>query len=126
RIFDNRCEAWAYGPVYPEVYSKYKSFGRAPIIIDEADLSTSLDSSITDIIDFVLSQFAIYNGVTLKDLSHAEAPWKNAHAGYGTKEHCTELISHESITDYFTAVHKKFNLSKESGVKKYISSLGVM
>lgn len=126
RLFDNRCEAWIYGPVYPEIYNKYKSFGKAQIIIDEANLSDSLDSSITDIIDFVLSQFAIYNGVTLKDLSHAEAPWKNAHAGYAAKEHCTEQISHEAITDYFTAIHKKYNLSKDSGVKKYIASLGII
>lgn len=126
RIFENRCEAWAYGPVYPEIYDKYKSFEGRRIIVDKADLSAEIDNKYRDVIDYVISNFAIYNGVTLKDLSHAELPWRKAHEGYGQKERCEEEITHESITEYFMMVHKKYDLSKESGVKKYIASLGVM
>ncbi len=126
RIFDNRCEAWTYGPVYPEIYEKYKSFGGNQIKVDQSDLSGSLKEEYRRVIDFVLSQFAIFNGVTLKDLSHAEDPWKNAHAGYGSKERCEEIITHDAITEYFTRVNQKYDLSKESGVKKYIASLGVL
>ncbi|MBE5845171.1 MAG: DUF4065 domain-containing protein [Butyrivibrio sp.] len=126
RAFDNRCEAWTYGPVYPEIYEKYKSFGRSQIIVDQIDLSDDLDPQMREVIDFVLTNFAIYNGVTLKDLSHSEAPWQNAHSGYSEKEHCTELISHEAITEYFSSVHQKYDLSKEIGVKRYIESLGVI
>lgn len=126
RIFDNRCEAWMYGPVYPEIYEKYKSFGSAVILVDNADLSDSLSADVREVIDFVLSQYAIYNGVTLKDLSHSEEPWKAAHEGYGEKEHCTEEISHEAIAKYFGKVNEKYDLSNEAGVKKYIASLGVL
>lgn len=126
RIYDDRCEAWTYGPVYPSIYEKYKSFGKSQIVVDEIDLTDSLDESVRTVIDFVLGNYAIYNGVTLKDLSHAESPWKDAHAGYGQKEHCTEQISHEAITEYFTNIHKKYNLSTEDGVKRYIASLGVL
>lgn len=126
RIFDNRCEAWTYGPVYPDVYEKYKSFGKNQIHVDEIDLSNDIEEKYRKVIDFVLSQFAIYNGVTLKDLSHAEDPWKNAHAGYGEKERCEEIITHEAITLYFNDVNSHFDLSKESGVRDYIASLGVI
>ncbi|MCR4611013.1 MAG: DUF4065 domain-containing protein [Lachnospiraceae bacterium] len=126
RIFDNRCEAWMYGPVYPEIYDKYKSFGSALIQVDEIDLSGELDERYRKVIDFVLNQFAIYNGVTLKDFSHAEDPWKKAHAGYGQKERCEEVITHEEITEYFTRMHDIFDLSTELGVRKYIESLGVI
>lgn len=126
KIYDNRCEAWMYGPVYPEIYEKYKVFGSSQIEVDCIDLSNSLSSDIRRVIDFVLSQFAIYNGVTLKDLSHSEAPWINAHNGYGEKEHCTEAITHDAIADYFTAMNEKYDLSTEKGVKKYISSLKVV
>lgn len=126
RIFDNRCEAWMYGPVYPEIYEKYKSFGSSQILVDKIDLSDSLSAEVREVIDYVLNQYAIYNGVTLKDLSHSEDPWKDAHEGYGEKEHCTEEISHEAIAEYFNRVNESFNLRTEAGVKKYIASLGVL
>lgn len=126
RIFDNRCEAWAYGPVYPEIYDKYKSFKGEQIRVDQIDLSNDLDKKYRDVIDYVLGLFAIYNGVTLKDLSHAETPWKNAHEGYGDKERCEEIITHEAISEYFMGVNERFDLSSEMGVKKYIASLGVI
>ncbi len=85
-----------------------------------------MTKTIEKVIDFVLGNFAIYNSMILKDLSHAESLWKNAHAGYGTKEHCTEQISHDAITEYFSAVNNKFDLSTDEGVKQYISSLGVV
>lgn len=126
RIFNERCEAWAYGPVYPKIYSKYKSFGKSQIIVDEIDLTDCLDENVKNIIDFVLGKFAIYNGVTLMDLSHSESPWKDAHSGYGKKEHCTEMITHDAITEYFSAVNEKYDLSTDDGVKNYIASLGVI
>ncbi len=126
RIFDDRCEAWAYGPVYPKIYEKYKSFGGERITVDMVDLSEYIADKYQRVIDYVLGNYAIYNGVTLKDLSHAEEPWKKAHEGYGEKEHCEEEITHESITDYFSRVHKKYDLSKDGGVRKYIASLKVI
>ena len=126
RIFDNRCEAWAYGPVYPKMYEKYRSFKGNQIIVDKTDLSEDISAKHRDVIDYVLSQYAIYNGVTLKDLSHAEDPWKKAHEGYREKEKCEEEITHESRPEYFSGIHKTYDLSKESGVKQYIASLGVI
>lgn len=126
RMFDNRCEAWAYGPVYPEIYEKYKLFGKEQIHVDPIDLSDELEERYRNLIDYVLNLFGIFNGVTLKDLSHAEEPWKKAHAGYGDMERCEEVITHESITEYFASVNKRFDLRDELSVKKYIMSLGVI
>ncbi len=126
RIFDSHCEAWMYGPVYPEIYEKYKSFGGNSIKVDKIDLSEDISEELRELIDYVLGLFAIYNGVTLKDLSHSEAPWINAHAGYGEKEHCREVISHEAIVEYFSDVNSQFGLNSKQGVKKYIASLNVI
>lgn len=126
QIYNSRCEAWMYGPVYPDIYEKYKSFGNSQIVVDMVDLSESIPTEVRKVIDFVLRQFAIYNGVTLKDFSHSELPWINAHTGYGEKEHCTEAITHEAIADYFMEMHRKYNLSTDEGVRAYIASLGVV
>lgn len=65
-IIEDDCEAWAYGPVLPEIYEKYKSFGSD--VIDDYDESIEYGSLLTDeeikIIDFVVECFGIYNGST--------------------------------------------------------------
>jgi uncharacterized phage-associated protein len=34
-LFEDRMEAWKYGPVIPVVYWKYRSFVAAPICLEE-------------------------------------------------------------------------------------------
>lgn len=126
QLYSNRCEAWMYGPVYPEIYEKYKVFGGNQITVDKMNFDGVLDKKYRQVIDFVLNHFAIFNGTTLRDLSHAEKPWRDAHLGYYDTERCEEEITHESIVDYFSSMNKKFNLMSEEGIKKYIDSLNVI
>ena len=126
QIFNDRCEAWTYGPVYPDIYEKYKSFRSEPIEVEKVDFSSVLTLEIQNVINYVLENFAIYNGIALKDLTHAEKPWIDAHAGYGEKEKCEEEITHQSITEYFEGVSKKYDLTNCKGVRRYIASLGVL
>lgn len=125
-LFSNRCEAWKLGPVYRDIYEKYKVFGKEQIIIDKLDMTEVLDEKHRELVDYVLKHFGIFNGVTLKDLTHSEEPWIDAHAGYLYDERCEEEISHESIKKYFEKINKKFDLTKDTGVKDYIESLGVI
>ena len=126
QIYNNRCEAWMYGPVYPEIYEKYKSFGGNQIIVDAVDLSAELEDKYRKVIDYVLKLFGIFNGFTLKELSHNETPWKEAHKGYAEGERCEEVITHDAIKDYFLSVDKKYDIKNEAGAKAYIVSLGVI
>lgn len=126
RVFNNRCEAWKLGPVYRDVYEKYKVFGSNQIVIDKVDMSKVLDEEHRKLVDFVLKHFAIFNGFTLKEMTHAEEPWTEAHRGYSIDERCEEQITHEAIQKYFEKIDEKFNLSTDIGVKKYIESLGVI
>ena len=126
RLFQSRCEAWKLGPVYREIYEKYKIFGREQIVIDKIDTNDILSKRHRDIADYVLKHFGIFNGVTLKDLTHSEEPWINAHSGYADEEICEEEISHEAITDYFVKIDNIYNLKEDKGVKAYIESLGVI
>lgn len=126
QLFNNRCEAWKLGPVYRDIYEKYKVFGSDQIVIDKSDTSDILDEKHRNLVDYVLKHFAIFNGYTLKELTHAETPWIEAHSGYALDERCEEQITHESIKDYFEKVNNKYKLNTDKGVKKYIGSLGVM
>ena len=122
-IYDTPAQAWMYGPVYRSVYNKFQSFGGSPIIVEKKDYRATLGKEVVDVIDYVLDHFGMYNGTTLKEFTHLEKPWLDSHSGYGEKEPCEEIISHESIKEYFEEMNHKYHLTQKEGVEKYIASL---
>lgn len=124
-IFDGACEAWAYGPVFPAIYAKYKGFGDSliPSIDLDADFFSKLDSEDKRIIDYILDNFGRLNGKVLMDITHMEAPWNNARLGLEAYEPSNNVISDESIKRYYKSINDKYDLSKREGVNSYIDDL---
>ena len=127
-LLDEECEAWIYGPVFPSIYEKYKKFGKEVIQaeIAEIDYENLLNNEERMVCDFVLQCFGIYNGGVLRELTHCEMPWKLAREGLGDMQPCANVISNESIFNYFMNMDKEFNLHKKNGVENYIKSLHVI
>jgi uncharacterized phage-associated protein len=68
--FDANFEAWPHGPVEPEIYKKYKDFGRNPVSVSEApDLDEPL-------LDFIMDSYSVYSAIELSKTTHMESPWK--------------------------------------------------
>ena len=121
-IFNSQCEAWIHGPVYPEIYEKFKEFGRNQIeYLNDCSGNWNLlcDDELA-VIDKVLKVFGIYNGKFLEELTHKEMPWINARSGYKDDQICNEVISLESITAYFEGVKNQYCLEEISQMKNYI------
>ena len=128
-LFEERCEAWIHGPVFKKIYFKYKIFGNQTLEIEKdqnIEENMKLNESERQVVDFVLSNFAIYNGTILREMTHKEKPWKLARKGLSENERSQQLISDESIFDYFKKMDEIYSLKKENGVKEYIDSLKVM
>lgn len=126
-MFAEDCEAWIHGPVYPEVYDLFKDFKYNPIDdVRFAILDGTVDELTKDeqkVIDLVVNTFGIYSGKVLERITHNETPWKNARKGYGDGIPSKEPLSKESIKTYYELVNKKYNISSEDGLKKYIRDM---
>ncbi len=96
-LFENRIEAWTYGPVIPEVYRKYKVFGKNPIFSDQNDIDMSVFSADeADVLYDVMREFGQYTGSKLVALTHQPGtPWSDAN----TRGEL--VISQSAIRDYF-------------------------
>ncbi len=71
KLFDAHFEAWPYGPVEPDIYKKYKSFGKKPIVATETvELNVPL-------LDFILDSYSVYSAIELYKTTHLEEPWKS-------------------------------------------------
>ena len=127
-ILREECEAWVHGPVFVKIYEKYKSFGREPIRNEyqEIEFDKLLTVDEINLCNYVLENFAIYNGSILREFTHKEKPWIEAREGLGETERCTNIILDSSIESYFNKIDNNYNLKKKEGVLSYIKSLNVI
>lgn len=63
-------EAWPFGPVFPELYSKLRKFGKEPIRAVVGEKLTELDSVSEFILDMVYSEHGNKSGWTLSNMTH--------------------------------------------------------
>ncbi len=126
-IFEENCEAWVHGPVYPEVYYLFKDFKYNPIDDVRFTMLDGAEEILTEqnrhIIDLVVNTFGIYGGKTLENITHNENPWKSARNGCGDDVPLRDQLSKETMKAYFKLKHEEFNFDSERGVKNYIQSM---
>ena len=125
-LFIEDCEAWAHGPVFRDVYDVFKSFKYNPI--DDTRFAmfqnrfNELSDNVQRVINLVVESFGMYSGKTLERITHGEAPWKDARANCLPDEPSNEVISKESIKQYFSEVTKKYDIGSVEGIRSYINS----
>lgn len=114
QCFEEKIEAWDFGPVVPEAYREYKQFGSGDIpsisyIIDfdgediwESKVIKYKDNVISEPdkqrIESVVDKFADYSATDLVSITHAQTPWKVAY-----KKGQNNEITIDSIKGFFDA-----------------------
>ncbi|MCK5413049.1 MAG: SocA family protein [Candidatus Pacebacteria bacterium] len=98
-LFSDNIEAWAYGPVIPSVYGKYKKNGSNPII-SEKDKST-ISQEDKESLQKIWDAFGGYSASRLVDITHAHSPWKEA------SQTSNQIISQKSLKEYYTPLLNK-------------------
>lgn len=95
-LFDSRIEAWAHGPVVPVLYKLYKDHGANGIPAPEDFNLEIYDPADRMILDDVYDYYGQYSAWRLREMTHLEAPWKNAY-----ERDMNNTITHEALTDFF-------------------------
>lgn len=105
QLFSSPIEAWANGPVVRKLYAKHRlKFEVRPGEFG-GDLGT-LTQKQRDTIDGVLSFYGDKSSQWLSDLTHREAPWRDARrrAGLAPGERGTEKITLGAMHDYYSSI----------------------
>lgn len=119
-LFEDDCQAWVHGPVYVNIYEKYKEFKSANISIDiDYDIEDIIVDEKREILDVIIKYFGYYNGKALEKMSHYETPWINARKGLLPTENSNNIINKEDIKDYFEKVKNKYDMLNILDIKKY-------
>ena len=99
-LFNEDFEAWANGPVCPQLYDKTK--GKYAV---NAEDETGGEGNLTEeqklTIDSVLDYYGDHNAQWLSQLTHLEDPWMQARAGVPKGAGCNNTITKESMALYY-------------------------
>jgi len=98
-LFHERIEAWANGPVVPELYAEHK--GKFKVKTWKKGDPKRLSAKQKESIDAVLKYYGDRPSQWLGDLTHREAPWLDARKGLGPGERGSQVISHASMAEYY-------------------------
>ena len=99
-LFSDPIEAWKYGPVVNNVWSRYSGVGHAPILTAKApppELEPATEEFLCQVADF-LSPFP---ALQLSRATHKEAPWVNAFAKPKFHPFDNNPISVDAMRDWF-------------------------
>lgn len=78
-LFEDCFRAWPYGPVLPEIYKEYSSYGSSPIVEKYPELDMSAFFPIQSFLDSGIDFLRAKSPWDLVKLSHAEnSPWSRA------------------------------------------------
>ena len=103
-LFKNRIEAWAGGPVVPDLFKAHR--GKYVVNIDAMDFSrppSPLSPLEKNIIDHVIDRIGSMSGSELSQLSHSERPWIDAREGLEPGERSDRQITNEAIYSYYSS-----------------------
>lgn len=112
--FDDRIEAWDFGPVVPKAYHEYKMFGslNIPTVTSYIDFNSE-DIWKSGVIEYnenvilkkdrediasVIEEFSDYSASYLVSLTHRQKPWRDAYNTLGQNS----VIEPEAIRRYFS------------------------
>jgi uncharacterized phage-associated protein len=103
-LFDNRIEAWANGPVCPNLYTYHR--GQFQIDVQSFPWGNSdvLTADQKDSINEVLNVYGDKSSQWLSDLTHIEKPWMDARKDYAPGQICNEEITLASMVEYYSSL----------------------
>lgn len=100
-LFDEDFQAWANGPVCPELFERHRGL----FMVDETFLEDiaeyNFSSDEEETLKAVLDYYGDKEPQWLSELTHKEAPWKEARKGVRDGEACQTVITKESMQQYY-------------------------
>lgn len=122
-LFHEDCQAWVHGPVYRDIYFRYRDYRFDPIKkADDFDVSV-FSSGEKAICDSVINNICCYSGKVLERFTHNEAPWLTTRGDLPISAPSDRIIEKSLIGDYFRTIKAKYNMVNPSDIREYAQDM---
>ena len=96
-LFSEEIAAWAHGPVVPELYRSFKQHRAEPIPPPEGGINgDDYPQDVRELLDEVYSVYGQFSASKLRNMTHEEAPWRDAQSASPFS-----TIPHAAMEKYF-------------------------
>lgn len=105
-------QAWVHGPVIPALYGEYKHHSWQPI--ERPDLNEDTYNVIRNmfeeqsllLMDTIVDSYFGHTAFELEKMTHNEKPWKIAREGLPDDEPSSNVITKDSMREYYSSFIK--------------------
>lgn len=122
-LFSEECEAWVHGPVYKDIYFRYRDYRFDTIEGNEEFDDSVFSSSEKAILDSVIKNICCYSGKILEGFTHLETPWLSTRGELSPTIASDRTIEKELIGTYFSAIKEKYNMINANDIKGYAQKM---
>ena len=122
-LFEEDCQAWVHGPVYKEIYSRYKDYHYDPIVKTEYFNSAVFSSGELTISDSIIKHLCCYSGKILERFTHNEAPWLITRGDLPVNAPSDRIIPKDLIGEYFASVKEKYKMVNAGDIEVYAKDM---
>jgi len=98
-LFDSPIQAWANGPVSPELYRVHRGAFKI-FAIDHGDPDALTDDQ-KETVDVVFGHYGLKTAQYLSELTHRERPWIEAREGLEPGEAGNREITLDAMAEYY-------------------------
>lgn len=104
KLFSEKIEAWANGPVIPKLYECHRGEFKVSHILGIDSNSIKLKKNQKDTIEKVLDFYGNKSSQWLSDLTHQELPWMDARKGLSPGQRGNTEISCAAMAEYYESL----------------------
>ncbi len=101
-LFAEDFQAWANGPVCQPLFERHRGVFA---VSNWKDGDTTKINELQDaVITLVINNYARLSAAPLSDLTHSEAPWRQAREGLPDDAYSVAVIATDSMRDYYRKI----------------------
>lgn len=104
-LFPETIEAWAYGPVVPDIYRAHR--GTYELIMWSRGDTGRLSADHRDTVERVVKFYGKRPATWLSDLTHREKPWRHARRGIPAGERGHAEITKAALADFYGSLARE-------------------
>lgn len=105
-VDDSKFEAWAHGPVSPELYNECKEYGWGNIPQNKfSDAHSISDDNVINLLESVWITYGDKDADELEALTHRELPWRAARNGISDGERSNNVLSNTTMHNYYLEIY---------------------
>lgn len=106
-LFAGTFEAWTHGPAVRELYARFKAFGSTPIPAAEGHVDETLSANERALVSWVWRRYGRFTAAALREMTHREAPWRDARGALSSDAPSNAPISDQSLHAYFRSLAER-------------------